>query len=758
MRTAFVERSSQVAIRRVAAFMMCALLLDVPVAAQSPTAAQASAAKALTVERIWGQPSLSGSLTTGLQWSPDGKLLSYFQRSGTGRAARSDVWVMDVASGERRVLLDAEKLRSLLPATETAAPQTQATGLGRTSPQRYFWSPKGDALLFVSQGDLYWWDLKTNSGRRLTSGGDKRPVEDPKISPDGRTVSFVRNYDLWLVDVAAAKTRQLTTGGTEELMNAKLDWVYPEELDISTAYWWSPDSRQIAYLQMDERPVTRYPVVNYLSYTGETEFMRYPKAGDANPVVRVGVITAAGGKPRWMDIGPEKDIYIPRVNWLRDSRRLAIQRLNRAQNKLDFMIADAASGMSWVAFTDEDPFWINVSSDLYFFEDGKRILWSSERDGFQHLYLYDLTGKMLRQVTRGQWEVSRVADVDEKNGTIFFLATEKSPQERHLYKIPIEGGEAVRLTKESGTHSINLSPAANFYVDSYSNAMTPSRQDLYRADGTHVRVINENRVAELGEYKLQQPEFTSIDDPKLGRLYTMMIKPPNFDDSKKYPAIVYIYGGPSAQVVSNSWGGANGLWHQMMAQRGFVVFLIDNGGAAARGRKGETRMHRRLGEVELAETVAGANYLKSLPYVDAANVGLWGWSYGGYLTTMAMLNAPGVFKAGFAGAPVTDWRQYDTIYTERYMSRPQENAEGYVKSAPSAYAKQLQGKLLIAHGTGDDNVHPANTVKLMEEFIKAGKYPEVFFYPGRGHGISDSTARIHLFNRVTLFFEENLKN
>jgi dipeptidyl-peptidase-4 len=732
-----------------------ALLLGLLVTTALPAYAEQAAAqgrKALSVERIYGQPSLSGSLTSGLQWSPDGKLLSYFQRSGQGREAKTDIWVLEVATGQRRVLLDSAKLAELLaPPRRVGA--SQQTGLGRVMPQRYIWAPNGKALLFVSQGKLYWFDLGKQSAKRLTTG--EKAVQDPKISPDSRWVSFVRNHDLWVVEVATGKERQLTAGGREDLLNAELDWVYPEELDIRTAYWWSPDSSQIAYLQMDEQKVTKYPLVNYLSYTGETQTMRYPKAGDANPVVRVGVVGVKGGKTRWMDTGHDTDIYLPRVEWLTDSKQVAIQRLNRAQTKLELLFAEASSGKSQVILTEEDPHWINLHDDLYFFSDGKRFLWSSERDGFRHLYLYDLSGKLLRQITQGRWEVPNVTGIDEKKGAIYFVGTEKSPIERHLYRVAIEGGVS-RLTREEGTHSISMSPDTAYYVDTYSNSMTPSRQDLSRADGSHALVINENKVPELAEYGLQPVEFFTVRGADGTELHAMIIKPPDFDPGKKYPVIVNLYGGPHGQVVRNAWGGTNFLWHQMMAQKGYIIFSLDNRGMAGRGHAFETHIHRHMGEQELADQVAGVNYLKSLPYVDGTRVGVWGWSYGGYMTLYAMLNAPDVFKAGFAGAPVTDWRQYDTIYTERYMSRPQDNPEGYKKSSPVSHVAKLKGKLLIAHGTGDDNVHFANTVQFVEELIRAGKYADVRFYPGRGHGIGDPPARLHLFRLVTQFFLDNL--
>ncbi len=672
-----------------------------------------------------------------------------------------------MATGDQRELVNSEKVGALL---RPSGSRSQQTGLGRVAPQRYFWAPGGDALLFVSQGELYWYDLKAQTARKLVAAqsGDsaakntpKAEIIDPKISPDSRWVSFVRNYDLWVVSVASGQEKRLTDGGREELMNARLDWVYPEEIEIRTAYWWSPDSARIAYLQMDERPVTKYPLVDYLSYTGELEAMRYPKAGDANPLVRVGVVPVHGAgnsvpATRWIDLGPDGDIYVARVAWQPDSARLAVQRLNRAQNRLDLLFADAASGRASPVLTEQDKYWVNLHDDLYFFADGRRFLWSSERDTFRHLYLYDISGKLLKQLTRGSWEVTSLAGVDEKQGVVYFTATEKSPLARQLYRVALDGGGWARVSREDGTHTVDFAPGAAHYLDTYSSAMTPPRRQLHRADGTLLQVMKPVRPPELGDYRLQPVNFLTVPGADGTPLHAMMIKPAGFDPARKYPVIVYLYGGPHGQVVRDAWGGANFLWHQMLAQKGFLIFSVDNRGMAARGHAFETPIYHHMGQVELADQVAAVQYLKSLPYVDGARVGIWGWSYGGYMTCTAMLHAPDVFKVGFAGAPVTDWRQYDTIYTERYMGRPQENAEGYKESSPANQAAHLQGKLLIAHATGDDNVHFGNTMELAERFTQSGRHAEIMVFAGRGHGISDPPARMEIFRRATQFFLDNL--
>ncbi len=726
----------------------------VAILSPSSAAQQAAAApgKALTVERIYSQPSLSGRLTRGLVWTPDGKALSYFETKGSGKEARTELWVMDAASGERRLLVASDKLESILP-VDTSRP-TQATGLGRRVPSQYQWAPDGVGILFQGPTALAWLDVKSQTGRTLVSG--KATLADPKVSPDGRNVSFVRDHNVWIANLADGKERAVTQAGTEEIRKGELDWVYPEELDIKTAYWWSPDSSAIAYLEMDERKVSQYPLVDFSSPSGEAEMERYPTAGAANPIVRVSVASLSGGEPRAMDTGTETDIYIPRVSWLRDSKHLAIQRLNRTQTALDLLIADRTTGKTRAVLSENDPNWINISDDLYFLKDGKRFLWSSERSGYRHMYLYDLEGKQLAQLTKGEWEVSAVDAVDEAEGLVYFSATEKSPLERHLYRVALDGSGFARLSKDEGTHAAVLAPNAAAFYDTYSNGATPPRQDLYRADGSRIATVNENKITELADYHLSPMEFLTVKSRDGVQLNASIIKPPDFHPQKKYPVLVYTYGGPHAQVVRNGWGGANFLWHQLMAQKGYIIFSLDNRGSGGRGHAFETPLHFRLGAKELSDQRDGVQYLKLLPFIDANRIGIWGWSYGGHMTLHAMFEAGDDFKVGFAGGPVTDWRYYDSIYTERYLGLPQKNGKGYQDSSPVKYAGQLKGKLLIAHGTGDDNVHFANTLAVINDLIEAGTYVEVLAFPGRGHGVGDPPARRVLMQRVAQFFLDNL--
>jgi dipeptidyl-peptidase-4 len=762
------------------------LLLIFAGPAGAQTENPAASEKKLTVERIYSEPGLSGRTLRGITWTPDGKQVSFLEAKGSraeGAAEEGvenerkdkqkkennrDLWIVDATSGDRRVLVSGERLASILP--ENSSAPTQATGLGRHAPADYQWAPDGAALLFQGPNALVWFELKSKAPRTLVSG--KATLADPKISPDGKFVSFVRDHNLWLVNIADGKERAITRDGVEEIRKGELDWVYPEELDIKTAYWWAPDSSAIAYLEMDERKVAQYPLVDFASFDGKAEMERYPPAGGANPAVHVFVVSVGGGQPNQMDTGSETDLYIPRVNWLPDSKHVAIQRLNRAQTSLELMIADVATGASRVALTEKDQYWINVSDDLRFLQDGQRFLFTSERSGFRHIYLYNLEGKELAQLTKGDWEVSAIDAVDEKAGLVYFTGTEKSPMERHVYRVGLDGSGFTRVTKEAGTHAVNFAPSAgsppgvaptsgtnasvSAFIDTYSNSINPPRQDLLRPDGSRIAVLNENKVAELATYHFSPVEFLQVKTHDGATLNGYMIKPANFDPHRKYPVLVYTYGGPHVQIVVNEWGRSTFLWHELMAENGYIIFALDNRGSAGRGHLFEEPIHYRLGAQELSDQRDGAAYLKSLPYVDADRIGIWGGSYGGHMTLHAMFEDWNDFKAGFAAAPVTDWHYYDSIYAERYLGLLPQNEEYYKASSPIDKVKQFRGKLLIAHGTGDDNVHFANTLALINELIESGKYVEVLPFPGRGHGISDGPARRLMMERATRFFLDNL--
>ena len=734
--------------------------LSTPLLAQSPAA---QSGKEITIDRLFRPPSLGGRTTQGIEWAPDSKRFSYLDRQGSGQNAELQLWTMDAATGERTVLVNAATLKSVMQPEK--ANTSQSTGLGRVQADNYLWSPDADSLLFIGSNSLVLLDLKTMTPKSILSS--EQEIEDPKFSPDSHWISFSRNANLFVVNISSGAVTALTTGGSEELLKGKLDWVYPEELDTRTAYWWSPDSTKIAYYEMDERPVTRYPIMDMSSPTGGTEYTRYPQAGEANPVVRVGVVRISGGETKWLDTGKDTDVYLARVNWLPDSRRVAIQRLHRAQDQLDLLFADADTGASKTILTESDKYWINISDDLYFFSDNKRFLWSSERTGYRHFYLYDTDGKELAQLSSGEWAISDLGGfgpgsanhpaVDEASGYIYFTTNKDNVRETQLYRVSLSDKSLTRITKDAGSHSAKIAPDASAFIDTYSTAATPSRQDLYRMDGTKVAVVNEGKVPELAEYKLSPLEFVEVTADDGTKLNASIIKPLNFDPAKKYPVLINVYGGPHVQLVRNTWGGLRYLLDQVYAAKGYILFTLDNRGSWGRGHAFETLVYHHMGKIELQDQLAGVKYLKSLGYVDPARIGITGGSYGGYMTLEALFNAPEVFKLGVSDAPVTDWKLYDTIYTERYMGRPQDNADGYKDSSPVNQAEYLKAKLMLVHGTGDDNVHFANSVELLNAMIDGGHYPDQFMaFPGRGHGISDPAARRLEIQRTVEFILGNL--
>src|SRR5580700_4189414 len=456
--------------------------LSEPLLAQSPAA---QSGKEITIERLFQPPSLGGRLTQGIEWAPDSMRFSYLERQGSGRDALLQLWTMNAATGERKVLVNADTLKSVMQPEK--AKTSQSTGLGRVQADNYRWSPDGNSLLFIGSNSLVLLDLKTMTPKPIL--GSEQEIEDPKFSPDSHWISFSRSANLFVVNISSGAVTALTTGGSEEVLKGKLDWVYPEELDARTAYWWSPDSTKIAYYEMDERPVTRYSIADMSSPTGGSEFTRYPQAGEANPIVRVGVVNVTGGESKYMDTGANSDVYLARVNWLPDSRRVAIQRLNRAQNQLDLLFADAATGTSETILTETDKYWINISDDLYFFSDNKRFLWSSERTGYRHFYLYDNSGKELAQLTSGDWGISDLGGfgpgaanhpaVDEGRGYVYFVSNKEDVRETQLYRVSINDKSLTRITKDAGSHDARIAPDASTFVDTYSNAATPARQDLY---------------------------------------------------------------------------------------------------------------------------------------------------------------------------------------------------------------------------------------------------------------------------------------
>jgi len=675
-------------------------------------------------------------------WAPDGKHFAYFQGG--------EVRLYDIAAKSEKALLSVAPLEKA--AVPVAEPQRFDWQNRRVSEDSLEWDRAGKRLLLSVRGDLFLFSLDTGTWEQLTSTSDAE--RDPKLSPDGARVAFRRGHDLYTLDVASLQLSRLTDDGSATLLNGETDWVYPEELELGTAYWWSPDSKRIAYLQFDIAHEFVYPQTSLTGLRAFAEPERYPQAGTANADVHVGVVAATGGATRWMDLGETRGFLIARVYWTPDSTRLLIQKMNRVQNHLDLLLADAGAGASHAILSESDPYWIN-QNDLFRFVGKDEFLWGSERDGFCHLYLYSLEGQQRKRLTEGDWEVTRVAGIDESHQKVYFVSTEATPLDRQLYSVKLNGKDRTRISHESGTHEISMGPTAEYYLDTFSSSTEATRSDLYSTGGEKWSGFRAPRSL-ADEYALQPSQIVQLkaQDGKL--LYGRITKPANFHAGEKYPAVVVVYGGPGVQAVTNSWEGADWDRIQVLAARGFVVWELDNRGSAGRGHAFETPLFRRFGKTELADQLEGVRYLIAQGFVDPARVGVYGWSYGGFMTLYSLLNAPEVFRAGIAGAPVTNWRNYDTIYTERYLGLPSENQEGYRASSPVDYAANLKSKLLIVHNFEDDNVLFQNTVQITEALEQAGKLFDMAIYTGKSHGVTGPVRR-QLLETITDFFEKHLK-
>jgi dipeptidyl-peptidase-4 len=670
-------------------------------------------------------------------WSPGGEKFLY-RENGMLR-------LYDVAAAASSELLD---LKTLEASARKPPPAGRFDWQNRrVTEEPVQWMPDGKSALLTVEGDLFLVDLSSKQATQLTA----TPIaeRDPKPSPDGRHVAFRRAHDLYAMEIATRKTTQLTHDGNDNLLNGELDWVYPEELDLGTAYWWSPDSTRLAYLQFDTSPIGAYPHADLSRIPAVAEPQKYPHAGTPNANVRLGVVPITGGETKWMQTGDPAQL-LARVHWA--PGMLLAQRLTRIQDRLDLLELDPATGEAKVLFTETDPAWINIDSDPRVLDGGRTLLWSSERSGFRHLYLFDLATREFRPVTQGDWEVSRVLAVDEKAKTIWYLSTEASPLERHLYSIRFDGRGKTRITQAPGTHSVSMPARGGVFLDTYSSLKTPPETTLHSAAGKRLAVFQE---AKESEFELRPVEIVTVKASDGDTLYARLIRPVNFDAGKKYPAVVMVYGGPHAQTVRDAWAGLN--WEQVLAARGFVVWGLDNRGSGGRGHKWESRLYRRFGKQELEDQKTGLQHLLGMGFVDPARVGIYGWSYGGYMTLYALLNEPDLFAAGISGAPVTDWRLYDTIYTERYLGLPQENEAAYRDSSAITYAANLKAKLLLVHAYGDDNVLFQNSFQMASALQKAGKVFEMMIYPDKSHGVT-GPGRAHLNQTMTEFFERTLKN
>ncbi len=673
-------------------------------------------------------------------WAPQGDRFAYLENGRIG--------VFEAASGARRELV---ALATLEAAAVPVAAPAEFDWQNRNVQEKTLQWASNDGLLVRAGGDLFLVRINSGDWRQLT-----RTAEDekqPQVSPDGRRVSFLRGNDLYVLEIDSAAVTRLTQDGSENLRNGRLDWVYPEELGLGIAHWWSPDSKRLAYLQFDVSRQPLYPHADLSPFWPVAEPQRYPKAGQPNAEVRLGIVDAAGGRTRWMELGDPRQYLLARVNWAPAGDFLLVQRLNRVQDRLDLLRVNPATGQARVILAEQDRYWINIDDALSFLKNGAEFIWTSERDGFRHLYRYSSEGKLLGRLTSGGWEVSAVACVDEPERSVYYLSTEAGPLERQLYAVPLEGGRRRRISSEEGTHSVLMAPGCRYYLDVFSSLTTPTRRTVHASSGRELAVFTESDQTALREYDLRPVEIMQVKAPDGAALYARLIRPAGFQPDRKYPAVVFVYGGPHSQNVRNSWQGLS--LEQVLAHRGFVIWQLDNRGSSGRGHLWEAALYRRFGERELQDQQAGIKHLLSLGFVDEKRLGIYGWSYGGFMTLYALTQAPDLFRAGVAGAPVADWRNYDTIYTERYLGLPAENPEGYRLSSPLNFAANLKAALLLVHNLEDDNVLFQNTLQMADALQRAGKSFEMMIYPQKTHGVTGA-ARRHLWETIAAFFESRL--
>ncbi len=608
-----------------------------------------------------------------------------------------------------------------------------------------------------TRANYFVYDLKSKKIMEVSSAGKQLYAT---FSPDGSKVAFVRDNNIFIKDLNTSQERQITKDGKlNSIINGGADWVYEEEFSFAQAFFWSPDSKKIAFYKFDESQVQEFALTMYEKLYPTEYRYKYPKAGEKNSIVSIHVFNLDNNQITPVGIGKEPDQYIPRIRWTANPNTLCVLRLNRHQNKLDYLLANAQTGASKVILTEEDKYYIDIEKEqLTFLEDGKYFVNVSERDGFNHLYLYDLNGKIVTQMTKGNWEVTDVYGIDQKNRTIYYQSTEKSPLQRDVYAISLDGKNKKRMSTTAGTNKAVFSKDFSYCILTNSSSNTPFYITLNDKDGKQIRVLEDNSVLKqrLKEYNLTPTEFFSFKTSEGVSLNGYMIKPVNFDASKKYPVLLYVYGGPGSQNVADSWGNARNLWLNYMAQQGYLVACVDNRGTGFRGAEFKKMTYKQLGKHETIDQIETAKWFAKQNYVDASRIGIWGWSYGGYMSSLCITKGADVFKMAIAVAPVTTWRFYDSIYTERYLQTPQENAAGYDDNSPINFVDKLKGKFLLIHGTGDDNVHFQNSVMLSEALIQANKPFEQAYYPNKNHGIYGGNTAIHLYSKMTDFVLKNL--
>lgn len=716
-------------------------------------------AERLTLERIQADPALSGPGVRNLRVSPDGEHIT-FLRGRPDNQFQLDLWEFNTRDKTTRRLVDS---KVLVPhesiSLEEKARRERARTASLSGILNYSWSPDGKQLLVPIAGDLYLVDAAhPDQARKVASGN----VADPKISPKGRYVSFIRKQNIVVIDLTTGKEKQLTTDGGGTVHNGEAEFIAQEEMGQRTGYYWAPDDSAIAYKRYDEAQV---PVVRRFEiFADRTDVVeqRYPAAGDPNVVAQLFIVSPTGGAPRQIDLGPNKDIYLVRADWSGDSKTVVYQRQSRDQKVLDLVAVDAATLAQHKLLTETSKTWVSLSDDLRFLKKQNAFLWSSERSGRNHLYLYDMSGKLLSTVSKGDWGIDSVQAVNEKTGQVFVTSNRDNVVDKQIYALALDGSLAdspVRITKADGWHEATFARNGEVFVDTFSNPTTPPQVSIRTPDGAMVGWVEHNELNDqhpYGKYKadLLPTEFGTIKANDGQTLHYSMIKPADFDPAKRYPVFLYTYGGPHSQQVTRKW---DNQFYQYMAQQGYVVFRLDNRGSSRRERPFTDVIYQDLGKHEVEDQVAGIDWLDKQSFVDPKRIGVFGWSYGGFMTLRLLAAASDKIAMGVAVAPVTDWSLYDTHYTEQFLGgTPKSSPAAYADSGVFAHLDGLKSPLLLIHGMADDNVLFTNTTKLIDSLVNRNIQFQLMTYPGAKHGISSRAGQRHVYATIEAFFRQHI--
>jgi len=744
--------------RQISLLWCLALLALIPgVVISTPAKAQTAPTKPLTIETLYQPGGLAGREPETVEWSPDGTKLTFVQRDGKGE--KGELWYVDTSTGEKKVLVSAAKLAALDPDVNKVKNERERERRTRYHVAAYLWAPDSKHLIFDSQGQLWLYDLGTATAVQFTSASD--PSGDPKFSPDGGHVAYVRKHNLYVHPVNGKDERQLTKDTGDSLFNGDIDWVYAEELAVRSNYFWSPDSREIVFLHMDETKVPTYPITDWLPTHPNMEYEKYPKVGDPNPAVKLGVVEADKGKVRWISLTSDPDSYIPRFGWVREGVVWA-EVLNRTEDKMDLYFVDAKTGKSKIVLTETTPgAWIDFEHvEVRFLKSSGQFLWPSWRDGTMQIYLYSFDqqnpmvaeAKLERQLTQGEFEVLGIEGVDPAAGTVFFSANKDDPRQVQIFSVQLDGSGFKPLTSEEGIHSGDFSDDGKHYTHTYIGPQTSTTISLCAVGGACNPVWKARDS--VAEYGLRAPKYLDFKADDGTTLYGRLLLPADAPASGKIPLIVNIYGGPAAQMVRK---GVPDPFDEILSRKGFATFAVDNRGTPGRDRKFQTAIRHEFGAIELKDQLTALDQLLGqYPQLDKDRVAIWGWSNGGSMTLYAMTHSER-FRAGVAVAPVTDQLNYDSIYTERYMGLLTDDKAGYQQSDVTQDAEKLHGALLLVHGTSDDNVHFQNTVQMINALIDAGKQFRLMIYPNKTHSIAGKDARVHLFTMIVDHFEREMK-